>query len=182
MNDVFTSSDAEARARLLRIIQDFLSSESAKFMAQEKGSFAALRGRTQNPEKLMKCHRQREGQKLKERYQHGRARRQHYGIRRVWVRHLEPFTLTGMFLICLRAVSAQLLCSGTSPRSSNAASPSSRQSKARQSTFSGLLFVRVSLTRSSALQLLSRLKQVPSPQSALERWHSTYNCTTSMRP
>ena len=37
MDAVFTSPDLEARARLLRIIQDFLMSESSKFMAQEKG-------------------------------------------------------------------------------------------------------------------------------------------------
>lgn len=40
MSDVFATSDAEARARLLRIMQDFLASESAKFMAKEKGVLA----------------------------------------------------------------------------------------------------------------------------------------------
>lgn len=38
MDTVFSAADFEARARLLRIIQDFLMSESSKFMAQEKGT------------------------------------------------------------------------------------------------------------------------------------------------
>ena len=37
MDSVFASPDLDLRARLLRIIQDFLMSESSKFMAQEKG-------------------------------------------------------------------------------------------------------------------------------------------------
>ena len=37
MDSVFASPDLDVRARLLRIIQDFLMSESSKFMAQEKG-------------------------------------------------------------------------------------------------------------------------------------------------
>jgi hypothetical protein len=37
MDEIFASDDEEARGRLLKIIQDFLSSESAKHSAQEKG-------------------------------------------------------------------------------------------------------------------------------------------------
>lgn len=38
MDAVFTSEDLEARYRLLKIIQDFLMSESSKFMAHEKSA------------------------------------------------------------------------------------------------------------------------------------------------
>jgi cohesin loading factor subunit SCC2 len=37
MDQIFSSEDEEAKARLLKILQDFLSSESAKHSAQEKG-------------------------------------------------------------------------------------------------------------------------------------------------
>jgi cohesin loading factor subunit SCC2 len=37
MDQIFTSEDEEAKARLLKILQDFLGSESAKHSAQEKG-------------------------------------------------------------------------------------------------------------------------------------------------
>lgn len=42
MDDVFTSEDLEARYRLLKIIQDFLMSESSKFMAHEKSAHPKL--------------------------------------------------------------------------------------------------------------------------------------------
>jgi len=38
MDQIFSSEDEEAKARLLKILQDFLSSESAKHSAQEKGN------------------------------------------------------------------------------------------------------------------------------------------------
>jgi hypothetical protein len=37
MDQIFSSEDDESKARLLKILQDFLSSESAKHSAQEKG-------------------------------------------------------------------------------------------------------------------------------------------------
>lgn len=37
MDRIFDSEDEEMKGRLLKIMQDFLSSESAKHLAQEKG-------------------------------------------------------------------------------------------------------------------------------------------------
>ncbi|KAF8315647.1 hypothetical protein DL93DRAFT_2078873 [Clavulina sp. PMI_390] len=45
MNEVFSSEDMDARAKLLRVIQDFLMSESAKFMAQEKATTKSSKGK-----------------------------------------------------------------------------------------------------------------------------------------
>jgi len=42
MDQIFSSEDEEAKARLLKILQDFLSSESAKHSAQEKGIYALV--------------------------------------------------------------------------------------------------------------------------------------------
>jgi cohesin loading factor subunit SCC2 len=42
MDQIFSSNDEEAKGRLLRILQDFLSSESAKHAAQEKGTLSVL--------------------------------------------------------------------------------------------------------------------------------------------
>lgn len=42
MDRIFSSNDEEAKGRLLRILQDFLSSESSKHAAQEKGTTLSL--------------------------------------------------------------------------------------------------------------------------------------------
>lgn len=42
MDQIFSSGDEEAKTRLLKILQDFLSSESAKHSAQEKGTYSPL--------------------------------------------------------------------------------------------------------------------------------------------
>jgi len=42
MDQIFSSEGEEAKARLLKILQDFLSSESAKHAAQEKGGYSCV--------------------------------------------------------------------------------------------------------------------------------------------
>jgi cohesin loading factor subunit SCC2 len=42
MDDIFVATEDELRARLLKIIQDFLVSESAKHAAREKGLFLVI--------------------------------------------------------------------------------------------------------------------------------------------